>query len=281
LASSLHSTNNSLRSNKYLMCISQILVSRFLGHQGPLPLMSPGGLDPSDTITVTSIMAQPATRASAEATTGTRLHYQPEVAQKRPARAEPRPTPRPSTTSRPTTCRPAALCGAVERAPTEREVEERAIGAMPDEPPPGPARGTAGAELGQEMPPRPIDDVLDRWSGGHVYRIGGEGHGNHVGGGVHENQLEEVPAAYPKQCLGGKPEREETIYGREGHPPSHLVEPPQGKDTPLRGGELQGGDQRGGGWGPGGWGILGPTLNLRESQGPRNLHSTRVGSLGG
>ena len=23
---------------------------RFLGHQGPLPLMSPGGLDPSDTI---------------------------------------------------------------------------------------------------------------------------------------------------------------------------------------------------------------------------------------
>ena len=24
----------------------------FLGHQGPSPLMSPGGLDPSDTITI-------------------------------------------------------------------------------------------------------------------------------------------------------------------------------------------------------------------------------------
>ena len=28
---------------------------RFLGHQGPLPLMSPGGLDPSDTIMSTSV----------------------------------------------------------------------------------------------------------------------------------------------------------------------------------------------------------------------------------
>ena len=169
---------------------------------------------------------------------------------------------------------------------------------MPDEPPPGPARGTAGAELGQETPPGPSDDVLDRWgprdmpagAADNGNQIGGEVHVYRIGGGVHENQLgaqvalaeaEEVPAAYPKQCLGGKPEREETIYGREGHPPSHLVEPPQGEDTPLRGGELQGGDQRGGGWGPGGWGILGPTLNLRDSQGPRNLHSTRVGSLGG
>ena len=125
---------------------------------------------------------------------------------------------------------------------------------MPDEPPPGPARGQAGAELGEEVPPRPIDDVLDRWRWDHVYRISGEGHGD----GVHENQLgegvasseaEEVPAAYPKQCLGEEPEREETIYGREGHPPSHLVEPPQGEDTPLRGGELQGGDQRGGSFG--------------------------------
>ena len=90
-------------------------------------------------------------------------------------------------------------------------------------------------------------------------------------------EAEEVPAASPKQCLGGQPERDKTIYGREGHPPSHLVEPPQGKDTPLRGGELQGGDQRGGGWGPGNWGSLGPTLNLRESPGPRNLHSFEGG----
>ena len=28
----------------------------FLGHQGPSPLMSPGGLDPSETITITSTM---------------------------------------------------------------------------------------------------------------------------------------------------------------------------------------------------------------------------------
>ena len=57
---------------------------RFLGHQGALPLMTPGGLDPSDTITITSTMAQPATRACAEPNTGTRLHKRPEVAQKRP-----------------------------------------------------------------------------------------------------------------------------------------------------------------------------------------------------
>ena len=197
MASSLHSANNSLRSNKYLMCISQILVFRFLGHQGPLPLMSPGGLDPSDTIT--SIMAQPATRASAEQHTGTRLHKKPEVAQKRPARAE-RPPTTPETRPRPTTCRPAALCGAVEWAPTERDGEEGAVGALPDEPPPGPARGQAGAELGEEVPPRPVDDVLDRWSprdmpagaaGGedHVYRIGGEGHGKHIGGEGHGNRI--------------------------------------------------------------------------------------------
>ena len=88
---------------------------------------------------------------------------------------------------------------------------------------------------------------------------------------------EEVPAASPKQRLGGKPERGKTFYGREGHPPSHLVEPPQGKDTPLRGGELQGGDQRGGGWGPEGWGTSGPMLRLREAHGPRNLHSFEGG----
>ena len=33
----------------------EILDYRFLGHHGPLPMMTPGGLDPSDTITVTSI----------------------------------------------------------------------------------------------------------------------------------------------------------------------------------------------------------------------------------
>ena len=70
--------------------------------------------------------------------------------------------------------------------------------------------------------------------------------------GVASAEAEEVSAASPKQCLGGKPERGKTFYGREGHPPSHLVEPPQGKDTPLRGGELQGGDQRGGAGRPNG-----------------------------
>ena len=32
----------------------EILDYRFLGHQGALPLMTPGGLDPSDTITIVS-----------------------------------------------------------------------------------------------------------------------------------------------------------------------------------------------------------------------------------
>ena len=93
-------------------------------------------------------------------------------------------------------------------------------------------------------------------------------------------EAQEVSAASPKQCLGGEPERGKTFYGREGHLPSHLVEPPQGKDTPLRGGELQGGDQRGGGWGPGGWGTSGPMLRLRKAHGPQNLHAFKGGGRG-
>ena len=74
---------------------------------------------------------------------------------------------------------------------------------MPDEPPPGPARGQAGAELGEEVPPRPFDDVIDRWgprdmpagaAGGedHVYRIGGEGHLYRIGGEGHGKRLSTI-----------------------------------------------------------------------------------------